>query len=108
MSQPSAEAVGELLRFAPRCLVTLDAAVGQLKLFAERAMQFLRVASRDRHSAALVWTVESEGSNDREAAGLQCLEQLGDLALALFSRCKEMERRAVVPDVVRLGTDRLC
>ena len=62
-------------------------------------MQLLRVVSRDRHSAALVWTVESEGSNDREAAGLQCLEQLGDLALALFSRCKEMEHRAVVPYV---------
>ena len=108
MGQPSAKAVGELVRTTPPCLVTLDAAVDQLKLFADRAMQLLRVVSRDRHSAALVWTVASEGSNDREAAGLQCLERLGDLALALFSRCEEMEHRAVVPYVVRLGTDGLC
>ena len=57
MSQPSAKAVGKLPRPIPRCLVALDAAVDQLKLFAERAMQLLRVVSRDRHSAALVWTV---------------------------------------------------
>ena len=98
--QPSAEAVGELLRRAPRCPVKLDAAVEKLERVTEGPMQLVGVVTAYRESTAMVRPFGSECTHDGKPTRLQCLQHLGHVAVPLLGRGEKVEHRAVVPDIV--------
>ena len=77
----------------------VDAAVKQSERFAKHPVQFVRRVPRHWKPAARRRSARPKRSDDGEAVGFQCLQDLGDVAITLITCGHEVKHRAVMPDV---------
>ena len=73
--------------------------LGDLEVRSEQGSNGRRVVALDGKAAALRWSVEAEGRDDRGPSGFERPAQMRNVRIALLTRAEEVENGAIVPDV---------